>query len=86
MLRKSLKKPLKEHLRRAKGVHEKHLANSWGRVQLPAGVLGQKRSNASRESAGNGSSHRGIGGQVHRNGMPGSRQKITLQKEALLNN
>jgi len=35
MLPESVKKPLQEHLRTVKQVHEKDLADGWGRVQLP---------------------------------------------------
>jgi integron integrase len=48
MLPKLLKKPLKEHLRRVKAVHEKDLAEGWGRVPLPD-ALDRKYPNASRE-------------------------------------
>jgi integron integrase len=48
MLPKSLKKPLEEHLRRVKVVHEKDLAEGWGRVPLPD-ALDRKYPNASRE-------------------------------------
>ena len=48
MLPKSLKKPLEEHLRRVKAVHEKDLAEGWGGVPLPD-ALDRKYPNASRE-------------------------------------
>jgi integron integrase len=48
MLPKSLKKPLEEHLRRVKAVHEKDLAEGWGRVPLPD-AFDRKYPNASRE-------------------------------------
>jgi integrase len=48
MLPKLLKKPLKEHLRRVKAVHEKDLDEGWGRVPLPD-ALDRKYPNASRE-------------------------------------
>ena len=48
MLPKSLKKPLEEHLRKVKAVHEKDLAEGWGRVPLPD-ALDRKYPNASRE-------------------------------------
>jgi len=35
MLPESVKKPLQEHLRAVKQVHEKDLADAWGRVRLP---------------------------------------------------
>ncbi len=35
MLPESLKRPLQEHLQKVKAVHEKDLANGWGRVPLP---------------------------------------------------
>jgi integron integrase len=48
MLPKSLKEPLEEHLRRVKAVHQKDLAEGWGRVPLPD-ALDRKYPNASRE-------------------------------------
>ena len=48
ILPKSLKKPLEEHLPRVKAVHEKDLAEGWGRVPLPD-ALDRKYPNASRE-------------------------------------
>ena len=48
ILPKSLKKPLEEHLRSVKAVHEKDLAEGWGRVPLPD-ALDRKYPNASRE-------------------------------------
>jgi integron integrase len=48
ILPKSLKKPLEDHLRRVKAVHEKDLAEGWGRVPLPD-ALDRKYPNASRE-------------------------------------
>ncbi len=47
MLPVSLKRPLEEHLRRVKAVHEKDLADGWGRVPLPD-ALERKYPNASR--------------------------------------
>ena len=35
MLPESLKKPLQDHLRKAKAIHEKDLSAGWGRVQMP---------------------------------------------------
>ena len=35
ILPESLKKPLQEHLRRVESIHEKDLADGWGRVRLP---------------------------------------------------
>ena len=48
MLPVSLKRPLEEHLREVKAVHEKDLADGWGRVLLPD-ALDRKYPNASRE-------------------------------------
>ncbi|GIV55353.1 MAG: integron integrase [Candidatus Kapaibacterium sp.] len=48
MLPESLKKPLEEHLRKVKAIHEKDLADGWGRVPLPD-ALDRKYPNASRE-------------------------------------
>jgi integron integrase len=45
MLPESLKKPLQEHLRKVKAIHEKDLADGWGRVQL-SDVLDPKYPNA----------------------------------------
>ncbi len=47
-LPESLKKPLAEHLRKVKAVHEKDVADGWGRVPLPD-ALDRKYPNASRE-------------------------------------
>lgn len=35
MLSESLKKPLRDHLREVKAIHERDLADSWGRVKMP---------------------------------------------------
>jgi integron integrase len=35
MLPESLKTPLRDHLRKVKAIHEKDLAEGWGRVQMP---------------------------------------------------
>ena len=35
MLPRSLKKPLEEHLRKVRAIHEKDLAEGWGAVSLP---------------------------------------------------
>ena len=45
MLPESLKKPLQEHLRKVRSIHEKDLAHGWGRVQLPE-ALDRKYPNA----------------------------------------
>jgi integron integrase len=45
MLPESLKSPLQVHLRRVKTIHEKDLADGWGRVLLP-GALDRKYPNA----------------------------------------
>lgn len=46
MLPESLKEALKNQLKRAKAIHEKDLADGWGRVQLPM-ALDRKYPNAS---------------------------------------
>jgi integron integrase len=48
MLPQSLKVPLLEHLKRAKNIHERDLADGWGRVRLPD-AINRKYPNASRE-------------------------------------
>jgi integron integrase len=48
MLPQSLKVPLLEHLKRAKNIHERDLADGWGRVRLPD-AIDRKYPNASRE-------------------------------------
>ena len=48
MLPESLKLPLQEHLQKTKRIHEKDLADGWGRVQLPD-ALSRKYPNASVE-------------------------------------
>jgi integron integrase len=45
MLPESLKKNIKEHLKKVKAIHEKDLRDGWGRVQLPE-ALGRKYPNA----------------------------------------
>lgn len=45
MLPESLKKPLGEHLKRVKVIHEKDLSDGWGRVQMPS-ALDRKYPNA----------------------------------------
>jgi integrase len=41
MLPESLKKPLADHLKQVKSIHDKDLAEGWGRVLLP-GALDRK--------------------------------------------
>jgi len=48
MLPESLKKPLQDHLRKVKAIHERDLADGWGRVQLPS-ALDRKYPNANRQ-------------------------------------
>ncbi|MFH1007292.1 MAG: integron integrase [Candidatus Latescibacterota bacterium] len=48
MLPESLRKPLQDHLRRVKRIHDKDLADGWGRVQLPD-ALGRKYPNSPTE-------------------------------------
>ena len=48
MLPESLKPSLQEHLKRIKAVHERDLAEGWGRVQLPM-ALDRKYPNAPKE-------------------------------------
>lgn len=48
MLPQSLKEPLKEHLRRVRTIHERDLAEGWGRVPLP-NALDRKYPCAPRE-------------------------------------
>lgn len=48
MLPESLKRPLQEHLRRVKAIHEKDLADGWGRVRMPD-ALDRKYPNAPAE-------------------------------------
>src|SRR3989338_4276414 len=45
MLPELLKKPLQDHLRQVKAIHEKDLAEGWGRVQMPY-ALDRKYPNA----------------------------------------
>jgi len=45
MLPESLKAPLRDHLMKVKVIHEKDLADGWGRVQLP-NALDRKYPNA----------------------------------------
>ena len=48
MLPESLKTPLQEHLKRVKAIHERDLADGWGRVLLPE-ALARKYPNAPME-------------------------------------
>jgi integron integrase len=48
MLPVSLKAPLQEHLKKVKAIHEKDLAEGWGRVQLPD-ALDRKYPNAPKD-------------------------------------
>jgi integron integrase len=48
MLPASLKAPLQDHLKKVKAVHERDLADGWGRVQLPM-ALERKYPNALKE-------------------------------------
>ena len=48
MLPESLKGPIKDHLKKVKTIHERDLADGWGRVQMPR-ALDRKYPNAPRE-------------------------------------
>ena len=48
MLPESLRSPLKDHLKRVKTVHERDLADGWGRVLMP-NALSRKYPNASKD-------------------------------------
>ena len=48
MLPESLEAPLREHLKRVKAIHERDLAEGWGRVQLPT-ALAKKYPNAPQD-------------------------------------
>jgi len=48
MLPESLKKPLADHLKQVKSIHDKDLAEGWGKVLLP-GALDRKYPNAPAE-------------------------------------
>jgi integrase len=48
MLPESLKAPLQDHLKKVRAIHEKDLADGWGRVQLPS-ALDRKYPNASAD-------------------------------------
>ena len=48
MLPETLKVPLREHLKRVKAIHDRDLAENWGRVQLPE-ALDRKYPNAPTE-------------------------------------
>ena len=48
MLPESLKGPLQDHLKRVKAIHERDLAEGWGRVLLPS-ALDRKYPNAPKE-------------------------------------
>jgi integron integrase len=38
MLPESLKAPLQDHLKKVKAIHERNLADGWGRVQMPSAL------------------------------------------------
>ncbi len=48
MLPESLKAPLHDHLKRVKAIHERDLADGWGRVLMP-NALDRKYPNAPKE-------------------------------------
>ena len=48
MLPESLNRPLKDHLKEVKTIHERDLADGWGRVQMPS-ALDRKYPSASAE-------------------------------------
>lgn len=48
MLPESLKASLQDHLKRGKAIHERDIAEGWGRVLMP-GALDRKYPNASKE-------------------------------------
>jgi len=48
MLPESLKSPLRDYLKRVKRVHERDLADGWGRVMMP-NALGRKYPSASKD-------------------------------------
>jgi len=48
ILPESLKAPLQDHLKKVRAIHEKDLADGWGRVQLPS-ALDRKYPNASAD-------------------------------------
>jgi integron integrase len=48
MLPEGVKKPLREHLRRVKALHDKDLADGWGRVSVPE-ALQRKYPNAAND-------------------------------------
>jgi integron integrase len=48
MLPESLKAPLEDHLKRVKAIHERDLAEGWGRVLMPS-ALDRKYPNAPKE-------------------------------------
>jgi len=48
MLSESLKGPIKDHLKKVKTIHERDLADGWGRVQMPS-AMDRKYPNAPRD-------------------------------------
>ena len=53
MLPESVKAPLQDHLRKVKVIHERDLAEGWGRVQMPT-ALDRKYPNAQKIGDSNG--------------------------------
>jgi integron integrase len=48
MLPESLKGPIKDHIKKVKTIHERDLADGWGRVQMPS-AMDRKYPNAPRD-------------------------------------
>ena len=42
MLPESVKAPLRDHLKKVKAIHERDLADGWGRVKMNRGCRGVK--------------------------------------------
>ena len=73
MLPETLKKALCDHLAQVKIIHDKDLAEGWGRVPIP-NALEKKYPNASTIGHGNGSSRRNAAGKIP---QPASKDAIT---------
>jgi integrase len=76
MLPESLKRPLEQHLSAVKRIHDKDLADGWGRVLMPD-ALDASTPTRPPTGAGNGSFRKCIGGATPR---PASRAAITSTK------
>lgn len=70
ILPESVKTSLQHHLKKVKKIHERDLAEGWGRVQIPM-ALDRKYPTLRGSGAGNGSSHRKTDGRIRKQATRG---------------